>query len=248
VPTETVKKLAEQISANVTIRTDVAEVKLDNSVYGAIADEAAGETIAFTAQKTVDDNDIMYVELKVVSGEKNLTDFNGGNATVTVPLPETLAKVENLACLYVGEDGTYTSVSGTKNGDDTFTYAAGDWGTYAVVSKTKATQILREQKLAAIKAGVKKTTIKVSAKAAKSGITVKWSKSKGYKVDGYQIYRSTKKSSGYKKIATTTNRKYKDKRSLKSGKKYYYKVRGYRKVNGKTVYTRWSKVICRTAK
>jgi fibronectin type 3 domain-containing protein len=82
----------------------------------------------------------------------------------------------------------------------------------------------------------------------KSGITVKWSRSKGYKVDGYQIYRSTKKSSGYKKIATTTKRKYKDTRSLKSGKKYYYKVRGYRKVNGKTVYTRWSKVICRTAK
>lgn len=47
----------------------------------------------------------------------------------------------------------------------------------------------------------------------------------------YQICRSTKKSSGYKVIATTTSTKYVDK-TAKKGKKYYYKVRSVRNTSG----------------
>ena len=62
-----------------------------------------------------------------------------------------------------------------------------------------------------------------SAKSSKSGITVKWGKTTGAK--GYYVYRKTS-SSGWKKIATTSNLYYTDK-SAKKGKTYTYTIRAY---------------------
>lgn len=73
--------------------------------------------------------------------------------------------------------------------------------------------------------------------AGKKSATVKWSRISG--AGGYKIYRSTKKSSGYKvvktiKKGTTTSWK---NTGLKKGKKYYYKVKAYRIVDKKYVYS-----------
>jgi hypothetical protein len=61
---------------------------------------------------------------------------------------------------------------------------------------------------------------------------------------GYEIYMSTKKSSGYKKVKTVTSAKTVKytKSSLKKGKTYYFKVRTYRTVNGKKVYSAYSSI------
>jgi methionine-rich copper-binding protein CopC len=112
----------------------------------------------------------------------------------------------------------------------------------------EAEKIAAAEKNAKITAGVKATTVKASAKVSKGKITLTWKKSAGYKVDGYKVYRSTKKSSGYKVIAKTTKLTVKNTKSLKKGTRYYYKVRGYRVVDGKTVYTKYSTVISRVAK
>jgi len=58
-------------------------------------------------------------------------------------------------------------------------------------------------------------------------ITLKIPKTAGAKK--YQIFRSTKKTKGFKLIATTTKTKYTDKKNIKSKRAYYYKVRA---ING----------------
>jgi lactocepin len=80
-------------------------------------------------------------------------------------------------------------------------------------------------------------TPKIATKAGKRQITVSWKKVSG--ANGYVIYRSTKKSSGYKKIAVVkkgSTLKYINKK-LKKGKRYYYKVKAYRTVSGKKYYS-----------
>mgnify|MGYP003003653467 CR=1 FL=1 len=63
--------------------------------------------------------------------------------------------------------------------------------------------------------------------------------------NGYYIYRSTKKKSGYKKIHVVKKGKtqsYLDKKARK-GKTYYYKIRTYKKAGGKKMQSNWSKVV-----
>ena len=87
-----------------------------------------------------------------------------------------------------------------------------------------------------------KVSIKGAKNSGKSAVTVSWKKVSG--ATGYEIYRSTRKSSGYKKVKTISKGStlsYKNTK-LKKGKTYYYKVRAYKKVNGKKVYGSYSSV------
>ena len=103
-----------------------------------------------------------------------------------------------------------------------------------------------ENKLGAAVKGLKLTT-KSSAK--KGSITVKWTvKGDASAADGYQVWKSTKQSKGYKKAITTTKKSYKNTKGLKKGTRYYYKVRAYKVVDGKNVYSDWSNKAYRVAK
>ena len=94
---------------------------------------------------------------------------------------------------------------------------------------------------------VKITSAKYST--AKKRVTLKYKKTNsGIKCPQYQIYRSTKKNSGYKKIYTTTKTTFTNKSLGKNVKAYYYKVRGVRKFDGKNYYTQWSKKVKVTIK
>ena len=89
-----------------------------------------------------------------------------------------------------------------------------------------------------LKKGVRTTTIKASTvSGVKKGVKITWKKSKGYSVDAFEIWRSTKMSSGYKKTFTTTNGKktsYTNTKTTK-GTRYYYRVRGVRTLAGEKV-------------
>ena len=91
--------------------------------------------------------------------------------------------------------------------------------------------------------------ITAGSTAKKGSITVKWTvKGNAAAADGYQVWKSTKKNSGYKKMFTTTKTSYKNTKGLKKGTRYYYKVRAYKTVGGKNVYSDWSNKAYRIAK
>lgn len=90
-------------------------------------------------------------------------------------------------------------------------------------------------------------SVKIVSKTT-SSVKLKWKKSKNTK--GYQIYRATAKNAKYKRIKTIKKAKsvtYTNKK-LKSGKKYYYKVRAYNKKGKRTVYGKFSKKVGVTTK
>ena len=71
---------------------------------------------------------------------------------------------------------------------------------------------------------------------------LKWKKVSG--ATGYEIYMATSKNGKYSKVKTITKSstvKY-SKTKLKKNKKYYFKVRTYKTVNGKKIYSSYSTV------
>ena len=88
----------------------------------------------------------------------------------------------------------------------------------------------------------KKTKIK-KVKAAKKAIAVTWNKVSGVK--GYQVQVATDKKFKKNKKTVTINKQKTTKttvKKLKAKKKYYVRVRTYKTVNGKKVYSAWSSV------
>ena len=96
--------------------------------------------------------------------------------------------------------------------------------------------------------GVENTTISLAQKEQGEGyVRVAWEKSKGYKVDYFQVFRTTKGSAfGSSPLYTTTSgtvSTYKNTKSLTKGTTYSYKIRGVRVIDGKTYYTNWSNTV-----
>ena len=101
------------------------------------------------------------------------------------------------------------------------------------------------------KLGAEVEALKITAgsKAKKGSITVSWTvKGNASLADGFQVWKSTKKNSGFKKAFTTKKQSYKNTKGLKKGTRYYYKVRAYKVVDGKNVYSDWSNKAIRKAK
>ena len=67
-------------------------------------------------------------------------------------------------------------------------------------------------------------------------------------IDGYEVWKSSAKNSGYVKVRDTANVHYKNTSGLKKGNRYYYKVRAYKTVGGETFYSQWSNITYKKAK
>ena len=261
-PETTVKAIAKKTDAALTIKTDNAEVTLDKEAVSAVADQAGTtgtvklvvETVENTAEKVV-------VELKLETSNGYVSDFKGGNVTVTVPVAKDMAD-KKVVCVYIDDNGIYHKVDGSLNEAGThYTFTTGHFSTYAIMSEEEADAVIKDQTTAAQKAAIKnvKTTVTLSTKNVKKGIKVTVKVPVDQKADktGIILYRSMKKDSGYamyKKVETKsstyiiTNTKNVKGNRLTAGKRYYYKARAYKVIDGKTYYGPMSTVKYMKAK
>ena len=117
-------------------------------------------------------------------------------------------------------------------------------------------KVLTSEENAQIKAvtGVDKEIFKAKSKLSKlngkKAIKVTWNVPGNMKLDGYEVFRSTKRYSGFgtEPYFTTSKTSYKNNKELKTGKTYYYKVRGFVEINGVKYYTQFSTKAFRTVK
>ena len=94
-----------------------------------------------------------------------------------------------------------------------------------------------------VKAVAKPKSAKIKkVKAAKKAVSVEWKKVSGVK--GYQVQVATDKKFKNKKTATVKKQKTTKVtiKKLKAKKKYYVRIRTYKTVKGKKIYSSWSKV------
>ncbi|MEF9922177.1 MAG: DUF4430 domain-containing protein [Anaerovoracaceae bacterium] len=258
---DSIKALIENMPLGIEIATPLGNIGLDKKALMEIYKSAEGEdiTISLTMElkPTTDTQgavgkDAYIINIEIKCGDKIISNLNGGDAELMLTVPAAL-KGKDLVAVYINEKNQLKAMDGkitNKDGKTYYGFRTGHFSTYAIAEKAIVEKTIKEQeaiaekeKLQKVEAGIQSTKItSLKAKASKGKVIVTWKKSKGYKVDGYQIYKSTKKTTDFKKMTTKTNRRYVNTKSLKSGKTYFYKVRGYRVIDGKTVYTKWGKV------
>ena len=198
---------------------------------------------------TVEDN-LLVISQK--SAAAIAQTAKGTEITLIADYTQTPAKLEMKdgstvsVLLGVDKDGFYTLLCPTAD--------ASEYKKVVMMEETAAQKALvsQEERAKKLQNGVAHTKITLKKAASAKGIKLTWTKSKGYAVDGYQVFRSTKKNSfGAKPYFITNNgrkKTYLNTKGLKTGKKYYYKVRGVRKIAGKTVFTEWSNKVSATVK
>lgn len=78
-------------------------------------------------------------------------------------------------------------------------------------------------------------------KGKKDKVVLTWQLKKpiNIKPDSYQIWKSTKFDSGYRKLGSTEKCRFINASNLKKGYRYYYKIRGLKDINGKDYHTQW---------
>lgn len=99
--------------------------------------------------------------------------------------------------------------------------------------------------------GLKSNTVKATTKPLQpivklsstvaGKVTIDYSKKVSKRTDGYEVYMATSKKGKYTLIKDTTSTKM-TKTKLTSKKGYYFKVKAYRKVDGKKVYSSYSAI------
>lgn len=263
----TAKAIAAMDDISMTVQTAQGDLNFDAKALDSIVRQAEGDTIEIiveevqertaTQEEAVGESGVVY-ELKVVHSNGTISDFEGGNVEVSLLIPDQL-KGKTLKLLYIDDDGYYAEVPGkqaTVSKKAHYIFRTVHFSSYALLEASEADVLLEQQEkdIAKLKAGVEGSTIKLRSKLTKTGkIRLEWSKSKGYKVDYYEVFRSVKKNKGYGKKAFFSTKDgakkfYINTKELKKGTRYYYKVRGVRVVAGEKVYTKWSNKAWRMVK
>ena len=242
-PKSTVTSIAKDTDADLVIRTGHGEVVLDNKTLQTMASKAGGDAVQIVvsentqltdAQKSATDvigSNGRLFDLAAKVGDSQLHDFEGGKAHITLPVPKAL-KGKEICVVYINDEGLCEIINHsmeTIGGDSYVKFTASHFSTFAVVENTAA-QDQAQWKARLNQAGFQAVTAKTEKKNVRIRLAVKKDKkliaelgAMGYTVK-YRFYRSQKKSTGYKALATKKNNTFVSTRGTK-GKKYYYKVK-----------------------
>lgn len=224
-----------------------SKMLLAGNAFGAVS-ETGGQIVWFNVKNFNQDGELFIISFKVSE--------SAVNGTYKVKLDyfqaDTVDHKENPVKLDVTA-GTITVKDKKQTGELTPPATLpGNIEKDKTESKTEDKDQVDDNKVTA--ESVKAVKIKLKSKLVKvkrkSGIRLEWKNDKDINFDGYEIRRSLKKNSGYNKkyFVKAEVRKYTNSKSLKKGKKYYYRIRGYKVIDGKKVYTAWSNKVCRTFK
>ena len=111
---------------------------------------------------------------------------------------------------------------------------------YITVTAAETKDYRQASRTVRISSSLKKPVITLQAQRGRK-VKISWNKVPG--ADGYSIYLYDSSKKKYTKLITRSSRvKSVLHKGLKAGKIYSYKIRAYRKVNGKVVYSRYSAV------
>ena len=108
----------------------------------------------------------------------------------------------------------------------------------------KAEQELQDLKDEIATKALKVSGLKVTSKAKK--FTVKWKKNS--KAEGYQVQYKLKSAKTFKNLKKTTTKVSVKSKKLKKGKKYQFRVRPYKTINGNKIYGKWTAIKTVTCK
>ena len=115
---------------------------------------------------------------------------------------------------------------------------------------------VRIQQLRAAREELAAVSIQATSKAVKGAMKLSWTTTAqaadgsvtAYQPDGYELWKSTSKTSGYTLLKSCSGKAFKNTSNIQKGKRYYYKVRAYKIVGEKKLYTAWSNVTYKIAK
>ena len=217
-------------------KADKAALKAISADVTAANDEV-GDDKLFTVKFT-DPTTSALAKIRQAEKDAVIAAINAIPMNVTEADKATVQKARELYDAFVAEYTDYDL--GKADGDKG--YVAAEFAAYY------HDLALAEASLGLNGATVESLKIKASSTKGKGWIKVTWKVNGDTSmVDGYQLYKSTKAQSGYKKCITTTKTSFKNTKNLKKGTRYYYKVRAYQVVNGKTLYSDWSNKANRVA-
>ena len=242
-PKSAVTSIAKDTDADLVIRTGHGEVVLDNKTLQTMASKAGGDAVQIVvsentqltdAQKSAADvigSNGRLFDLAAKVGDSQLHDFEGGKAHITLPVPKAL-KGKEISVVYINDEGLCEIINHSMEiigGDSYVKFTTSHFSTFAVVENTAA-QEQAQWKARLNQVGFKAVTAKTEKKNVRIRLAVKKDKkliaelgAMGYTVK-YRFYRSQKKSTGYKALATKKNNTFVSTKGTK-GKKYYYKVK-----------------------
>ena len=257
--------------STVTIEMTKASVVLDADTLKTLAQDAKGTDIRLvvedtehknlnTTQQTALKNHQVAAtfEAYFVSGGQRIHDFKGGSAVVFVKFTPQAGKDANYYhMVYVSDDGKLTRYK-TKYENGMLMFTAMHFSDYAIIydetekNDTEQAQLTDAEKIQALKGFKLVARSKMSWLGNDRSVRVSWFDKNGkdlgdFGFDGYEIWRSVKRNTGYgKKPFFVTKKEFYHNDRIEAGKKYYYRVRGFITVDGRKYYTDWSLKAWRT--